>query len=495
MITLVPNLRVTNDFYQENNILNLYSNFTKAKLSCQLLIIDEFPDSELLLKQAGITNQHYCIIFDEIQGIDVPGSPIFLTDLNLSATYVPSYGDSQSGIVTYYRDHQPALQVKLTKNGCIDTVTQISGSSLIRDQYDIRGFRSSRSYFATAKPKKPFKKEWFNCQNDLVMTATEKQILIAKAQQDRFKKRKYANLAEIIAEFTQPHLNLNDPVIADAWNTSISLQEQLVGQRFYFSVEDLAQFSADVFNQAQQHTATYVFPNDSVRDSFLANYPVSQEQTRIIAPYFPDFSFSNSNYLAEQLIYWRIGQSSYDATTKILYQLLHLLVVHPNVTVVTDTDLIHSQFLKALIKILIKQFNQELSDLDKKQPRNEAAIKKAQQQIAAFDRITFKELADYQARKKLLRQARLYLDTGNKTYFSLQLEAVTAGIPQIVKQANGVVHEGVNGYCIKQPAKLAQQLEPFLSEFSAWNDAAIEDVKVIEQFSAEKLVENWKGLI
>ncbi|WEV39443.1 accessory Sec system glycosyltransferase Asp1 [Lactobacillus sp. ESL0680] len=489
MITLIPNLRVTNDFYQENSILNLYSNFTKAKLSCQLLLIDEFPDSELLFKQAGITRQHYCAIFDEIQGIDAPGSPMFLTDLNLSSAYVPSYGDSQSGIVTYYRDNQPALQVKLTKNGCVDTVTQISGSSSISDQYDIRGFRSSRSYFSTAEQKKPFKKEWFNCQNELVMTATDKEILIAKAHKNRFKKKKYANLAEIIAEFVQPHLNPAEPVIADAWNTSINLQDQLVDQRFYFLVEDTTQFSTAAVN------ATYIFPNDSVKDNFLANYPVSQEQTRIIAPYFPDFSFSNSNYLAEQLIYWRVGHSSYDTITKILYQLLDLLVTYPSVTVVTDSDLVHGQFLKALIKILIKQFNQEFSNLDKQKLRNEAAAKKITERIAAIKRITFKELADYQARKKLLRQVRLYLDTGDNTCFSLQLEAITAGIPQIVKQANGMVHEGVNGYCIKQSTELVQQLEPFLSEFSAWNDAAIEDVKLIEQFSAEKLVEEWKGLI
>ncbi|WEV71431.1 hypothetical protein OZY43_03245 [Lactobacillus sp. ESL0785] len=479
-IVLLPDLAKQDNFYQENYLLFLRRKLRAAKIPCQLYLINEnTSDNESFVAINNLTDTYY--LFDQILGINTLSNPLFLADLKIPTDLIPNFQDSRTDSVTFWQGEQRVLTVKLNKFGWVRQVVSYQSDCFIQDNYDVRGFKITTEYF-DKYTSQVLKKEWFNNYGELIMTQQNSSIVIAANQRKRFRQATYNSELEIVKEFLLQHVDDKTLFIADTDPDTINLRLTLPEQfRFCFLITDSATVPVGQ-NIGRFHNIKYAFRTVSLRDDFLQIAPeVKQEDCQLITPVIEKANLSLSNKLVAKIIYWHTGEILPALIKDYLNQLLTIMSEQKDVELVIDaTEVLQAVILQQL-NLLIK----DAGEKTKPAPINTPAV---------VNRVSCQTLA-FQEEKKLMRQARIYLDTGTKSNFTLQLEALQAGIPQFARQSNGLITPEVNGDLVADNGALPEQLSLFLRSLDKWNNSVIENTRIIEQMKPSQVVEQWRELL
>lgn len=96
---------------------------------------------------------------------------------------------------------------------------------------------------------------------------------------------------------------------------------------------------------------------------------------------------------------------------------------------------------------------------------------------------------------RCMREQRLLVDVRAIPELYLQIMAISVGIPQIVRTQTEFVKHGRNGIVLKKVSKLPTALNYYLNGLKNWNKAMVCAYEMSKEYTTEKLVEIWRGVI
>ena len=92
---------------------------------------------------------------------------------------------------------------------------------------------------------------------------------------------------------------------------------------------------------------------------------------------------------------------------------------------------------------------------------------------------------------KCMREQWLLLDLRDVPELYLQINAISFGIPQIVRKKTEFVVNGGNGAVIDALEKLPGILDYYLGGLEHWNEAKIFSYGISKRYTTERLLEMW----
>lgn len=96
---------------------------------------------------------------------------------------------------------------------------------------------------------------------------------------------------------------------------------------------------------------------------------------------------------------------------------------------------------------------------------------------------------------RCMREQRLLVDVRTVPELYLQIMAISVGIPQIVRTQTEFVRHGRNGIVLKKAGKLPSTLNYYLKGLNNWNKAMVCAYEMSKEYTTEKLMEAWRGVI
>ena len=91
-----------------------------------------------------------------------------------------------------------------------------------------------------------------------------------------------------------------------------------------------------------------------------------------------------------------------------------------------------------------------------------------------------------------LQKIRLVIDLGKTPNIFLQIASLSAGIPQINRVKSPYVIHGENGRVVETMDELKEAVLLYTEGLREWNKALIHTVRLLEEYSGEKVIEKWK---
>lgn len=73
----------------------------------------------------------------------------------------------------------------------------------------------------------------------------------------------------------------------------------------------------------------------------------------------------------------------------------------------------------------------------------------------------------------------------------LQINAISFGIPQIVRKKTEFIIDGGNGVILDKPGRLPRVLDYYLDGLEHWNEAKIYSYEISKRYTTERLLEMW----
>jgi accessory secretory protein Asp1 len=147
--------------------------------------------------------------------------------------------------------------------------------------------------------------------------------------------------------------------------------------------------------------------------------------------------------------------------------------------------------------MLLKARNQLTPDLEKSFTADKAAPEWPQL-VSAYEllqRLGVAALTTRRAQFKLLQEARVYIDSGALPDLWLQSQAVSAGVPQIIRREDEFLLMGINGVVCLELDALFPAAGRFLDRLRKWNQALVADAALLEEFTADKLLTQWQEIL
>ncbi|KRN27691.1 hypothetical protein IV38_GL001904 [Lactobacillus selangorensis] len=258
---------------------------------------------------------------------------------------------------------------------------------------------------------------------------------------------------------------------------------------------------------------TLLVANAAVQQKLAAKYDTPVE---IGYPFQTRLALGKSNEMEQQIVLWNINL---DVNAAHLFTLfLEKMATNPQLSVIIlqsseqQRQQLQLQFLEYCQSqfAILQDFSQAaqmdvIRDHDYqpilKQMKTKAGTEKPSQAVVdglnQFFRLSRRlQFSPSLTRKLVLEyfdQARLFVDLTEHPEAFLQVQAISAGIPQLTRQESPYMHAGENGQLAKDDAGLMAGLSTYLDTLTYWNEALVQNVRLIEKFSSERLIQYWEG--
>ena len=95
---------------------------------------------------------------------------------------------------------------------------------------------------------------------------------------------------------------------------------------------------------------------------------------------------------------------------------------------------------------------------------------------------------------KALDKARLLIDWGDHPDDLLQMAAVSIGIPVLQRIETAEIRDQQNGRICQDRLDLKAGLQYYLDDLNHWNVALANNVQIMNQYSADKLLQMWQAV-
>ena len=92
---------------------------------------------------------------------------------------------------------------------------------------------------------------------------------------------------------------------------------------------------------------------------------------------------------------------------------------------------------------------------------------------------------------KCMREQWLLIDLREVPELYLQINAISFGIPQIVRKKTEFIIDGGNGVILDKPGRLPRVLDYYLDGLEHWNEAKIYSYEISKRYTTERLLEMW----
>ena len=96
---------------------------------------------------------------------------------------------------------------------------------------------------------------------------------------------------------------------------------------------------------------------------------------------------------------------------------------------------------------------------------------------------------------RCIREQRIMLDMRHNPDLFLQINCISAAIPQIVRRETQYMQNGYNGFVLTEIDRIPFALDYFLGSLFNWNQAKVYSYDIGQKFTTKHLLERWKNVI
>lgn len=524
MLTLMPTFTSGTDHPEIDPVIELATMFKENKVPFSMLFTNQMPDLRRLLYQVGLETFSWANVYDDIQGIHMKsGMPFTIEDLVLPKDAIPYFLGRD---VFYFQGSKKVMQAHFHKEGFVYWVERrLPSGEVVKEQYDDRGFVTTRTVTQADGHWETF---WLDDKGYVVLTQTSQKITVADSQKGRFAAASYQSVQEIVYEFLMKQsmqLQQSPPIVTDLETDTLELRSGqpflkqmifLVNQKHELTAKDLIQINdEDVF----------VFPTSADEQLFVrqaearGNKAKADQVAKYVIPqYATTLNLGLSNETALDSIYWRLGNIQDDEARRLLIQLIKVLQHEDDQALIVEGSEGQVKKMSDHLQAFIKStFDVDLTSEQYQEVAQFVADQRSGKPIAGLDKRgkKLRELPNWQAlsaaeyvasrihlqvakrdiQEALMHQARVYVDTATIPDLRMMIEAISNGVPLVVRQSSTLIREHQNGIVITDLAAIPEACRFFLKTLSNWNQSLVANAELIEKFSADHLIKKWQEVI
>lgn len=96
---------------------------------------------------------------------------------------------------------------------------------------------------------------------------------------------------------------------------------------------------------------------------------------------------------------------------------------------------------------------------------------------------------------KCIREQRIMVDVTTQPDLYLQISCISSAIPQIVSFRTQYVHNGKNGFVVKDISEISHCLTYYLDNITNWNKCVIYSYELGKEYNTASLIRKWKGVM
>lgn len=527
MIYLIPNWKQADHHLENDRILNISRLFAGNYEPYKLLLLNYLPFLRYKAQEYSLFSDGYWRAYDVIQNISLAeGHPLSIEDLSFPEDVETIY--TPFGMILLQKN-QMYGEVNFNKYGCIESVKFFKADLNYSDHYDDRGFLSQREYLS--KSNIAYKREYFNEYGEKTVTEIlvgKPEIIIEEAGNALLKAKKFATMAEVVAEVLQIELKKikenNKKILTTTDNEVLKVTQELQETESIVRIvsdEDLLQeYNRELFIESMR-TAKYIVTDTKAKQRELlavkkAQPELAEMYVTTIPMFNTDLDLGMSNSVAQMIMYWRAPQLT-DFMFDTNEVLLNNLIKHNKYSLIIEVSTIMDQSkLQEQQKELIDTYFDVDSNSDDFQKVAQFIEAKRTKHLYKADELAIEEIRKTDSWKNLVKainvynrieyrvqptllsirndfqRIRLYIDISEKYNLQMQSLAISAGIPQLSKVKTDFIEDQKNGRIVGRISELEPALTFFLQDLSNWNNALVKNVSVIEEFSPHIILKKWR---
>ena len=369
----------------------------------------------------------------------------------------------------------------------------------------------------------------FDEYGKLILTDFGDYISIGGAYKRAFEKKKYESFKDVCIELLHLALvNFNpkeDRLVIDGTNDWV--MSLIDGIEFPESVVYIFSGPSEpCHSQMAEHLSLIENGKAIITDNlhFQAAIEKGKEPLQSELHFMPLFptalSLGESNNFLEGTVYWQI--EAFDSQISALFEkFLELKLSTPELCLTlesekaTDETKVETQLSHFITKNfeislssyeygLVKQYyealeNEEMTpglrDLFQANKRENPMFNRVIDAYVFYTGISFRKSASVDDLKADFKRVRIFIDHRQKFDFLSHSLAVSAGIPILSKTPSPYLVHGKNGLLYEEDEDLVKAVRAYLTDPDLWNQSLVESVEVIENNSAEGLIEKWKEVL
>lgn len=527
MIRIIPSFDAQTEHVDLSISLAVNQILTANDNATELVIAHEFPNMRLQLHKGRVPFINWWSVFDDIQAVNFKaGIPLTINNVSVPAHTEPFMNTDD---VYFYKQKQLVKHVKLVEKTVVSEIDYYDAQrNCIRDVYDDRGFVSTRIWFNLAGHQT--KKCWLDPSGQIVMTMDEKgSIKISSRYQTAFNQTEYIDLQTIVVEKILDHfagekqiilMEQTIPYFKKLFKTLTSVATQMI----VLMPESVSEPIIAAQNTANRHI---VFGSEAAKQQYLKQFSQLPGHSHVISYYPSHLNLGISSEQAQSNVVIRYGELQEQQAKQLAARLCEQMFNDDQLQFQVMVNAVakkHVQFKLWVYEYIQNKYGIYFSDpdfvefektremapdaskadvmdfLDEQYGRDqrERISETKQEQIinayAARTRFQFDSTSSISAKQRLIQDARLFIDLNEIPDDRLQVQALSAGIPQITFGKTDFIKEGVNGFTLKQVDELPHMIDYFVNSLPHWNAALIENVQQIQLHSETSLIHAWEAL-
>lgn len=503
-----------NTIFQEAEVETKVINTQISPFLNYLINVFDHYDSDHFISLMSTVSDHFAL----------SAAPLTLQDLKFPKDWEK----------TYTRDN-----VLLSKEGVIKAEVHLNSFGFVSQVYYYSKFKKERHTYSEkgyllSKETLNYEGEVletliFDEQGRLIFTDFGDIVSIGEGYKKAFKKVTYASFKEVCIELLHLALvNFNakeDRLVIDGTNAWV--MSLIEGIDFPESVSYIFSGSTQsCLSQSKNHWSLIEKGQGLITDNLRFQEEIMKRNQKFksklhFMPLYPTtLSLGESNNFWEETIYWQIEQL--DSQLSVLFErFLELKLTIRELCLIIEsgeesdenkfeTQLTH--FITQSFEIslssseygLVKQYyealeNEEMTpglrDLFQAAKKENPIFSRAIEAYLFYKGFSFRKKSSVDSLKVDLQTVRLFIDQRQKYDFLSHSLAVSAGIPLLSKTPSPYLANGKNGLLYQYDEEVVEAVRAYLTDPDLWNESLVESVEVIENNSAEGLIEKWKEVL
>lgn len=479
----------------------------------QLMILGFTPNFRHFLHRQGVYHASYWSCFDAIQEIRRKRAMV-LSFHNLNWPPDVEFVYSLFAVIAF-RSGKKYAQIDFGEDGNpIRIDLYENGKICRRNIYDDRGFVSSTILYKDEKPlyqdylmeNGTWKLRCFSNDGHVEVNPVHSNYLLRYQGVERimeFARLSYESLEQVIYEVLTSYLKMTDKgdifcVAMHERHTGL-LQEALKDKKIILS------FYADRYSIAEHaeslnlvKKADYVIADSGVHVKKIQKESgISIKNIMAITPYDSRVDLGISQQFDVQKILVAIDDIEENFFVALIYILGKYLLANENARIhffTRKADYNRPRQILEQTRRELKRVGLEEGWAAEETDKNASADNPEPEEVVPV-KFFVEQCVDELAVSRCMREQRLLVDVRTVPELYLQIMAISMGIPQIVRTRTEFVEHGRNGIVLKKAVKLPSALHYYLNGFKNWNKAMVCAYEMSKEYTTEKLMEIWRGVI
>ena len=465
--------------------------FQEQQQEIQVLVLNYFPHLRTLFMRYGLHELPTLSIFDKLQNISLlEMKAIHYTDFEWPKTV--SFHHTAFALAAYENGRLFA-SAEYNVEGKMEWIEYYHSNGELKSilRIDDRGFVSSKEHYAHQQLEEV---EYFNASGEwqFKVNASTGEVRIHPEQVKRFYGRsQFASLEELIRIELEQIMASYQPddiiVIPSHERHNELLLETSTNQKkiFSFFLDRMNVEESEISNIIDQAALIIVDTNEKKQKLELFQQSGKKLKILEIPPFDTRLTLGKSQRQAKDILMVEMNTLEIQEEESLVLFFVELIQASKNIEVILTTK---SWEQMNRLNHLLETIHQSNQDTDYLDVEIGETIVREKEKLP----IQVQMLSSEEDVIQCLQKIRVVIDMGKTPNIFVQIASLSAGIPQINCVKSPYVIHGENGRVVQTMDELKEAVLLYTQGLREWNKALIHTVRLLEEYTGEKMIEKWK---